>query len=70
MPKKAWHFKEQTAESPNFFLAIFALLYIRKCVCFNKLICFNNEGDGYLLETSIYNSMKKNKMGIDNFRQI
>lgn len=40
------------------------------CLFFNKLICFNNEGDGYLLEASIYNSMKKNKMDIGNFRQI
>lgn len=37
---------------------------------FFEILCFNNEGDGCLLEASIYRSNKKNKTGIDNFMQI
>lgn len=36
---------------------------------FLEILCFNNEGNGYLLEASIYHSNNK-KMGIDNFMQI
>lgn len=39
---------------------------------FLEILCFNNEGNGYLLEASIYHSNNNNnkKMGIDNFMQI
>lgn len=55
------------SESPNFFFALFALLWIRKCVF---SLCFNNEGNGCFLEAFFYHSNHKNKMGIGNFMQI
>lgn len=37
---------------------------------FLEILCFNNEGNGCLLEASIYHSNHKNKISIGNFMQI
>lgn len=55
-------------ESLNFFLAVLTL--DKKMCLFLKILCFTNEDNGYLLEASSYNFNNKNKIDIDNFKQI